>query len=140
MSQSPSDSTEGRTADDADGNGLGSVDDSLDAIFEVLVAERRRRALYVLHRRGGPVALSDLAEAVASCEGEDADVERVAASLHHVHLPKLVAANVAEYDPEDGTVRPLGHPERLYRHLSAAAEDEYRPLRRAAESATLSEF
>jgi DNA-binding transcriptional ArsR family regulator len=137
MSQSPSSSTEAQATNDSPA-ALGSVDDSLDAIFEVLAAERRRHVLYALYRRSGPVSLSDLAEEVASHENTEAD--RIAASLHHVHLPKLVSANAAEYDPEEGAVRLRARSDRLYRHLSAAAEDEARPLRRAAGSATLSEF
>ncbi len=137
MSQSPNSSLEAQATNDSP-TALGSVDDSFDAIFEVLAAERRRHVLYALHRHSGPVSLSDLAEEVASREGTDAD--RVAASLHHVHLPKLVGANVAAYDPEERTVRLHGRSDRLYRHLSAAAEDEFRPLRRAAGNATLSEF
>ncbi|WP_135853013.1 DUF7344 domain-containing protein [Halorussus salinus] len=137
MSQSPNSSTEAQATNDSPA-ALGSVDDSFDAIFEVLAAERRRYVLYALHRHSGRASLADLADEVASREG--ADTERVAASLHHVHLPKLVSANVAAYDPDEETVRLLDRSDRLYRHLSAAAEDEFRPLRRAAGSATLSEF
>jgi hypothetical protein len=137
MSESPSDSTEAQGTDDP-GTTPRSAADSLDAAFEVLVAERRRRVLYALYRRGGPVALATLAEEIAS--HEDTEGERVAASLHHVHLPKLSATNVVEYDSEDGTVRLLDDCEQLYRHLSAAAEEEHRPLGRPAENATLSDF
>ncbi|UPW00800.1 hypothetical protein M0R88_01540 [Halorussus gelatinilyticus] len=137
MGQSPNNPTDVQTTNDSLAP-LGSVDDSLDATFDVLASERRRRVLYALHRRSGPVALSDLAEAVAA--SEDAEIERVAASLHHVHLPKLATANVVEYDRETKSVRLRDCSGRLYRHLSAAAEDESRPLRRAVESARLSEF
>jgi len=137
MSQPPNSSTEVQATNDSPA-ALGSVDDSLDAVFEVLAAERRRHVLYALHRHSGPVSLSDLAEEVAA--HEDTDADRIAASLHHVHLPKLVATSVVGYDPAEETVRLRDCAGRLYRHLSAAAEDEFRPLRRAAGNATLSEF
>lgn len=112
---------------------------SLDGIFELLRPERRRNALYALYQRADAVAVADLAEAVAS--REDADPERVTAALYHVHLPKLAAAGVVDFDREEGRVRLADRSDdRFRRYLASAAADEGRPLRRAAASATLSEF
>lgn len=137
MSQAPDNSTGERSTTDLASSG-GSRGHSLDTIFEVLVAERRRNALYVLYRHAGPISLADLADEVAALEG--ATTERVAASLHHLHLPKLVESGVADYDVEEGRVRLTDHSDRFGEYLTSAAADERRPLRRASESATLSEF
>lgn len=136
MSHTPDDSA-GVQSPNA-GSDHGSRARSLDSVFEILVAERRRNALYVLFRRSGPVEFDSLADEVASLEG--ADPQRVAASLHNVHLPKLADAGLARYDAEAGTVRLADHSELFRRYLTSAAEDERRPLRRASESARLSEF
>jgi len=116
----------------------GSRDRSLDDVFEVLAAERRRYALYVLCRRSGKVAVPELADAVASSAG--ANPARVTAELYHVHLPKLAEEGVVEYDREDGIVRYEDDCERFGRYLAAAADDEDEPLRRRPDDPTLSEF
>jgi hypothetical protein len=137
MSQAPNNSNGEQTTNEPAG-GRGSHIRSLDTIFEALVAKRRRNALYVLYRHAGPISLADLADEVASLEGDP--TERVATSLHHTHLPKLVEAEVAHYDAEENLVRLTDHSERFREYLTTAAADERRPLRRASESATLSEF
>lgn len=70
----------------------------------LLSAERREVALDVLVKRPTPVALEDLAEAVARCEsGVEVPpwdlLERVAITLHHNHLPMMTAAGAIKYDP-----------------------------------------
>lgn len=72
---------------------------SLDTVFALLRDRRRRAALHVLAARTAPVALADLAAAVAAREAADADA--VAEALHHVHLPKLADAGVVDYDEAD---------------------------------------
>ncbi|MFD1514930.1 DUF7344 domain-containing protein [Halomarina rubra] len=81
---------------------------SLDTLFDLLSVERRRLVLYQLtaeHER----SLADLTDAVVAAERRrgrrGADRRTVAASLAHVHLPRLVAAGVVEYDREAATVR-----------------------------------
>ncbi|WP_205427188.1 hypothetical protein [Halorussus sp. MSC15.2] len=138
MSQAPYNSAEEQATGTSSGEDRSSDARSLDRIFEILAAERRRHALYVLFRRTEPITLTDLAVEVASLEA--ADSERVAATLHHVHLPKLVSADVAEYDAATGTVRIADPPDRFRKYLTSAAEDEHRPLRRASQSTSLSEF
>lgn len=79
-----------------------------DERYRLLSAERRRTAVDVLEERTLPIGLDDLAAAIAEREADDtadADaVERVAISLHHVHLPKLVDAGVIRYDPESNRI------------------------------------
>ncbi|MHB9288908.1 hypothetical protein ACKVMT_17910 [Halobacteriales archaeon Cl-PHB] len=74
-----------------------------DQRYQMLANERRRVTLAVLADRETSLSLEALAAAVASREDEEHD--RVATSLHHVHLPKLTAAGVLEYDPRSTTVR-----------------------------------
>lgn len=67
-------------------------------------AERREVALDVLTKRPTPVALEELAEAVAKHEYDvevpPSDIlERVVITLHHNHLPKMTDARAIEYDP-----------------------------------------
>jgi hypothetical protein len=82
---------------------------SADERYRVLSAERRRLTLDVVADRTAPVGLDDVARAVARRE-TDADVpdaaavERVAVSLHHVHLPKLSDAGVVQYDPDSNRI------------------------------------
>lgn len=78
----------------------------------LLAVKRRRLALAALEGRDGAVELQELAREVATREGietEDGDAfERVAVTLHHVHLPKLAEAGILEYDPEARRVEPVG--------------------------------
>lgn len=79
----------------------------------LLASDRRRSVLDALEGRAAPVELTTLAETVVSREtgGSDVDderVERVAVSLHHVHLPKLDDVGVVQYDPDTRRVEPVG--------------------------------
>lgn len=121
------DASEARWTDASEAEGdRGPSERSLDVIFRVLARQRRRDALYVLYRHPGSLAVAELADEVASVEGTDP--ERVRTSLHHVHLPKLVDAGVAEYDAETGTVRLADHSDWFRRFLVQAAADEGRLL------------
>jgi DNA-binding transcriptional ArsR family regulator len=112
---------------------------SLNAVFELLVAERRRNAMYALRRRAEPISVAELADEVTPDEATEPDA--VAATLHHVHLPKLAEAGVVTYDIDAGTVELLNLPRRLERYLDFAAADEHATLvRRAPDDARLSEF
>jgi hypothetical protein len=88
-------------------------DVGLDELFEVLANEERRRLLgYLESTDEHVVTFSELVEHVT--DESDAlsndDRDRAAVNLHHNHLPKLEAANVAEYDPRSETVRYRGEP------------------------------
>lgn len=93
----------------------GNRDDSPseDDLFDVLSNERRRHAVRVLSGAEEPVAMADLAEAVAVREyGIDADDletqqrRRVYTSLRQSHVPKLAEKGAVEFDPEACEVRP----------------------------------
>lgn len=78
-----------------------------DSIVSVVLADRRRRRVVdALADLQPPVSVERLAAAVADREpGETpASPDDVAVSLHHVHLPKLAAVDVVDYDPETTTV------------------------------------
>jgi hypothetical protein len=69
----------------------------------LLSSARRRHTLDALATLTLPVALEDLAAAVAAREadqpaGAGEPAERVAVSLHHVHLPLLDDRGVLDYD------------------------------------------
>lgn len=78
----------------------------LDAVFSALSHERRRYALYYLRQRpDGTASTGELAEALTERQGGDGEVETVAASLVHHHLPKLADAGLVEHDAQSETVR-----------------------------------
>ena len=75
----------------------------------ILAAERRRLALDYLADRTGPVDIEELAAAIAARETDenspdDDTVRQVAISLHHVHLPKMAAIGVIDYEPASSVV------------------------------------
>jgi len=84
-----------------------------DAVFAALSHPRRRYLLSALTARDGEQPLARLATDVVAWE-EDVPRENVSAearrhcriALHHVHLPKLAALGVVDYDPDgEPTVR-----------------------------------
>lgn len=111
----------------------------LDTIFFLLSDQRRRYALYCLHRLpGNVIELDELVQYVRAMEtysrskpsdidvtsdtdssadsdrdsdGGDADENhKVAVALLHSHLPKLANAGVIEYDARSGAIRYWVHP------------------------------
>ncbi|WP_135828637.1 DUF7344 domain-containing protein [Halorussus halobius] len=82
-----------------------------DRAFDLLGDATRRRTVAALRAADGAVALDDLVDDVVErvSDGTPGDVpsdrrERVAASLHHCHLPKLDDADVVAYDPTENRV------------------------------------
>lgn len=77
-----------------------------DQALDLLCDDRRRRVVRTLRESEGAMALDELAADVVA-RGDDVAPEevsadrreRIAASLHHCHLPKLDAADVVKYDP-----------------------------------------
>ena len=76
---------------------------STDDHLRLLASERRRALLDVLTDEHVPVDVADLAAAVADRAGA-CDVDAVALTLHHTHLPLLDDLDVVEYDYRDGRV------------------------------------
>ena len=76
-----------------------------NTIFELLLDDQRRDALYYLSGKVGAVALEDLVAQVALRDGEASGtrVEAIAAGFRH-NQPKLIDAAVVRYDAETGTI------------------------------------
>jgi len=71
-----------------------------------LRSNRQRRAtIEVLSERRGRLSIDELATAVAERTPTEITTDRAKIRLHHVDLPLLVEAGIAEYEREDGTVR-----------------------------------
>lgn len=88
---------------------------SLDTIFELLSDRHRRHALYALHRaEDGVMTVDQLTDRVRHAEGDRGSGARhrgeIETALRRQHLPKLVAADVVEYDERSETIRYHGKP------------------------------
>lgn len=109
------------------GGNQGVVTLELDDVFDLLSEPRCRLLLYYLSKREEVAALADVAECVARWEDDrpvtPERVDRVASELHHVHLPRLAADQVLEYDTRSNTVRFWGQPT-LEEYLDHAAHQE----------------
>lgn len=85
------------------------ADATLDGMSAL--AHRRRRTVLSVLAQGAADSVSDLAVRVAAAETgssvpvDGQTIERVRTSLHHVHLPKLDAVGLLEYDPGADRVR-----------------------------------
>lgn len=82
-----------------------------DVVTDILMADRRRFALDILDAADDPMAIDDLAAAVRAHElGVDPDdvarPERrsVREQFFEIHLPKLTATDVVEFDSVLGSV------------------------------------
>jgi hypothetical protein len=77
--------------------------------YQLLSSVRRRLTVAVLCEEDPPTTLDAIAEAVARREfgddADDTDVERVAATLHHIHLPTLEDYGAVDYDPQSHIVQ-----------------------------------
>lgn len=92
-----------------------------DHVYEALAQPRRRYVCYAALVEG-VTALPALANQVAArvydvdaSEVTDVQRERVYISLYHVHVPKLAAASVVEFDEERETVTPGRNAEQVLR-------------------------
>jgi hypothetical protein len=84
---------------------------SSDDPFGVLSHHRRRYIIECLTLYGSPMTLPDLADECVMMEHQCAineipaeTVKRMYMSLYHTHIPKLVEADVVEYDQESDSV------------------------------------
>lgn len=104
------------------------------AAFDLLANRRRRRALTVLESVDRRLTVHDLTRELAVAEagphitdvpGET--VQRIFVSLRHVHLPKLAALELVEYDRDRGLVEPTDRLAGLEPYLSVVAETDPEP-------------
>lgn len=73
---------------------------SPDLAFDVLADDQRRTVLSYFLERDRQAELRELASHVRSSESHRVN-DGIAASLHHVHLPKLADAGLIQYDPDE---------------------------------------
>ena len=86
-----------------------------DTVLELCSEKHRRIVLAVLAGHERPLTMQDLTKAVvkhnhhAPLSEQSGDVTtRIQRSLYHVHVPKLEAEGVVDYDPERQVVTPTG--------------------------------
>lgn len=96
---------------------------SATVIFELLANDRRQLALQYLTSTAGAIPLAELADKIASWEGEHTKerYEQICTSLVHVHLPKLVDVGVARYDRNRETIELQERADGLIPFLELAA-------------------
>lgn len=98
--------------------------DRLSDILSLLASDSRREVLVHIasddRRTARPHHLGELTDAVADAEGvaptDDEARDRIRATLHHNHIPKIEAFGVLDYDARNHTARYYEHP--LVEHLS----------------------
>jgi len=77
----------------------------------LLKSKRRRLVVDALGGRTETMFLETLAETVAARERDDTpdetEIQHVAVSLHHTHLPMMDDAEVLTYDPETHAIEPF---------------------------------
>ena len=103
---------------------------ALSAVCQCLSHRRRRVVLYYLRDRG-TATVEELARHIVAYESDrppdeidESELTRVETELHHVHLPKLVDALIAEYDARSNTVRYSDPPGELKTFLDFAERIE----------------
>lgn len=100
-----------------------------DAVLDLCRDQHRRIVLAVLADQRRPVTLDDLTKTVLKhnhhtplLEVSEAVLREIQLSLFHVHLPKLEASGIIEYDSERHLIEPTDELERVEPHLSAIIE------------------
>lgn len=92
----------------SEANGAGDGGPVPDDLFATLGDDHRQEVLASLVTGREPTTLDALAERVvaerAAAGVADAPVTHVRAALHHVHLPRMDAMDVVEYDADEHTV------------------------------------
>jgi len=80
-----------------------------DALFEIMANQRRRRVLAYFRDNAeeGPIGVDDLSRQLTPPDADGSDADDVAATLHHVHLPKLDEAGFVDYDAAANVVVPV---------------------------------
>lgn len=100
-----------------------------DTVLGLCADQHRRIALAVLANEQRSLTRNDLTKAIAKhnhhvpvTEMPKERLSEVQISLHHVHLPKIEAAGLVNYDQERGLVEPTEQFEEVQPQLSALFE------------------
>ncbi|WP_225336090.1 DUF7344 domain-containing protein [Halomicrobium urmianum] len=87
-----------------------TTDRNSDETVDLLQDERNRAILNILHETSEPLSVGSLAEAlvdrnhsILSAAEYEETLEQISISLHHNRLPRLSAAGLVEYDPQENT-------------------------------------
>lgn len=81
----------------------------MDDAFEAFAHPIRRELLCLLHEHDSTTSDIDQLSRALAASAEDATAHDVRIHLHHVHLPKLQAAEFIEFDPRSGDIRYQPH-------------------------------
>ncbi|WP_226012183.1 DUF7344 domain-containing protein [Halomicrobium salinisoli] len=99
---------------------------SYDSVVDVCRDRHRRIVLAVLAGEQRRLTVNDLTKAIAKhnhhvavTEMATEDLSGLQLSLHHLHLPKMEAAGLVDYDQERGLVEPTEQFEQVRPQLSA---------------------
>lgn len=100
-----------------------------DTVLELCRDRQRRIVLAVLADQRRSLTVNDLAKTVVKhnhhvplSEITEAEATRIHLSLHHVHIPKLEACSLVEYDLDRQLIEPTAEFDRLQPHLSAIVD------------------
>lgn len=98
----------------------------LNHVFEALANPRRRYLLYTL-LRGDELSLEEIARSVTAWEKDvpvetvtDEEAERTYVALYHSHIPKLVEADIVEFERTTETIRRANNAEQVLNVLANA--------------------
>lgn len=100
-----------------------------DSVLDLCRHQHRRIVLGTLTEEGRPLTLDDLAEAVLEynhqtpiAEASEDVLTETRVTLHHVHLPKLAAEGLVDYEPEQRVVEPTEQLARVQPTLTTILE------------------
>lgn len=104
---------------------MGEASLTYDAVLDLCEDGHRRIVLTALTDAQRSLTVTDLTKAIANNTDPvsigEVSVERhskLHAMLHHVHLPKIEASGLIEYDPEAGRVQPTEEFDRMQSTLA----------------------
>lgn len=88
---------------------------SLDACLELLANHQRRAivGMFLDHDRSqAPIdeVIAEIIDVEATKTGERPGHDTIAATVYHVHLPKMAEAGILEYDTRHQDIRYMGNP------------------------------
>jgi hypothetical protein len=100
-----------------------------DTILDLCRVQQRRIVLSVLADEHRPLTVRDLTHVITThnhdaplTEVPEKAVTQIQVSLHHIHLPKLEAAGVIEYDPKNQLVELTNEFDQLQPALSTIVD------------------
>lgn len=102
-----------------------------DTVFELCSDRHRRIALAILAGEQRPLTMDDIAKTIVKHTDETPlrevsgeTITNVKTSLYHLHLPKIEAAGLIEFDSDREVVEPTAQFDRVEPHLSALLDDK----------------